>query len=201
MRRAILASLLFALPALAAPAPKDPAPKTPRPIDTAPHKEGDYGGVDPGKSPSSSDRPKFQHPPPKGTLSWIGFEAKDGGATVFFQSPGPFDVSQVVDGGSLYVYLTGLNRLGANEWRAIDTRFFDNPLARLEARIVGKAGASKAGPAHPAGAQVKITFKNAKDAHEGTLKAAQEADGYYYAYLTFGAGTGDKEPDVKEPEK
>ena len=213
MRRAIVASLLIAAPALAdkgghkagktAPppasgrttVPSDQAP-TPAPMDTAPHKEGDYGGVEPGKTPSSTDHPKFKKPPPKGTLSWIGFEAKDGGAQVFFQSPGQFELTQSVDNGTLYVYLTGISRLGANEWRAIDTRFFDNPLSRIEARMVGKAGASKSGPAHPAGAQVKFTFKNVKDAKEGTVKAQQESDGFYYAYLSFGDGTGDKEPSI-----
>ena len=229
-RRAILASLLVAAPALAqtptptpspqpapvrrgrgggtrppatAPQPNPggrstlPPPSEQGPVETPVHKEGEYGGVDPGKSaPATDGKPKFKRPPPKGTLSWIGFEAKDGGAQVFFQSPGPFDITQSVDNGVLYVYLSNLNRLGANEWRAIDTRYFDNPLARLEARIVG------AGKGHPAGVQVKVVFKNVKDAHEGSFKSQQEADGFYYTYLTFGEGTGDKtEPTVTEPEK
>jgi hypothetical protein len=52
---------------------------------------------------------------------------------------------------------------------------------------------------------VKIAFKNAKDAKEATVRTATEADGMYYAYLTFGEGTevvgpGDSLPeDVPEP--
>src|SRR5205823_12650722 len=35
------------------------------------------------------------------------------------------------------------------------------------------------------GIEVKITFKNPKDAKEGALRTATEADGMYYAYLDF----------------
>lgn len=131
------------------------------------HQEGDYGGVQPGHKP---DKPK--KPPAKGTLSWIGFEPKDGQSEVFFQSVAPFDVSQHLDKGVLVVDLA-LTRMGHNVWRPIDTRFFDTPISRIAAKRARK------------GVEVRITFKDPKDARQGTIRTATEADGMYYAYLDF----------------
>jgi hypothetical protein len=175
--------------------------------DTAPHKEGQYGGVSPGEvqprdTSGKPARPK--RPPPRGTLTWIGFSAKDGGAEVFFQSVAPFELSQRIDAGTLVVQL-GLTRLGHNTWRQIDTRFFDNPLSGIVARAVGAARATKDRKARAAGIEARIAFKSAKDAREATVRTATEADGMYYAYLTFPEGTEVKPsepaaPSVKEPE-
>jgi hypothetical protein len=131
------------------------------------HQEGDYGGVQPGHKP---EKPRKQ--PAKGTLSWIGFEPKDGAPEVFFQSVAPFEVSQHVEKGVLVVDLA-LKRLGQNTWRPIDTRFFDTPIARITAKRAHK------------GIEVRITFKDPKDAKTGAVRTATEADGMYYAYLDF----------------
>ncbi len=175
MRRVLLALLLLAGPARA---------------DTGPHKEGDYGGVTPGEAPrpDPGKPPKPKRPPPKGTLTWVGFEAKDGGAQVFFQSVAPFEISQHLEGNALVVHLN-LTRLGHNTWRQVDTRFFDNPLSGIVARTVGASRGGKGQPAHGAGIDARITFKSAKDAREGTVRTATEADGMYYVYLTFPAGS------------
>jgi hypothetical protein len=167
--------------------------------DNAPHKEGDYGGVTAGEAqprdtPAKPAKPK--HPPPNGTLTWIGFEAKDGGAQVFFQSVAPFDVTQRIEGAQLIVHLQ-LTKLGHNTWRQIDTRFFDNPLSGIVARAVGAVRPSKGHPGHPAGIEARIAFKNAKDAKEATVRTATEADGLYYTYLSFGEGTAG--PDASTP--
>lgn len=187
---AVAAVTLLAAPALA---------DEPR----GPHKEGDYGGVVPGQ-PQRVDTPtkgKPRRPAAKGTLSWIGFEAKDGGSQIFLQSIAPFEVSQRLDGATLVVHLTGVSRLGHNVWRPIDTRFFDTPVARVVARQVGAAHATKTQPAHGAGIEVRVAFKTAKDAHEGTLRTATEPDGLYYVYLGFGAASGSKDPTLKDPER
>jgi len=176
MRRALIL-LVLASPAFA---------------DNAPHHEGDYGGITPGQS-QKPEKPK--KPPPKGTLSWIGFEAKDGGAQLFFQSVAPFEVTQYVEGSTLVAHLT-LKRLGGNTWRQVDTRFFDNPLSGIVARTVRTSRATKKRPAQTAGIAVRISFKNAKDAKQGTLRTATEADGMYYVYLSFPEGTG-ADPGVK----
>jgi hypothetical protein len=201
MRRALLLILLGTgvasaqpkkAPAKAAPARKVPPPRgdmvPPPSNDSTPHREGEYTGVSPhGVHPKDKPRPKIR--PTKGTLSWIGFEAKDGGAQLFFQSVAAFTVTQKVEKDTLVVHLN-LPRMGQNTWRQIDTRYFDNPLSFVVAR------------ASRGGIDVRITFKNPKDAREGTLKAAAaDADGMYYAYLTFPEGTGDKSaPTIKEPE-
>ncbi|MBC7976192.1 MAG: hypothetical protein H7138_14565 [Myxococcales bacterium] len=159
--------------------------------DTAPHKEGQYGGVTPGESQprdAAAKPAKPKRPPAKGTLTWIGFEAKDGGAQVFFQSVGPFELSQRVEGASLVVHLR-LSRLGHNTWRQVDTRFFDNPLAGVVARTVRATRTTRARPGHAAGIEARIAFKNAKDVKEASVRTATEADGMYYAYLSFPEGT------------
>jgi hypothetical protein len=168
---------------------------SPASADTGPHREGAYSGVTPGQTQphdpalDRSSRPaKPKRPPSRGTLTWVGFEAKDGGAEVFFQSVAPFEVRQRVEGAHLVVHLT-LTRLGHNTWRQIDTRFFDNPLSGIVARVVGAARATKDRPAHGSGIEARIAFKNAKDIKEAAVRSATEADGMYYAYLRFPGGT------------
>ena len=168
MRRLLLI-LLLASPAFA---------------DTGTNKEGEYSGVIPGQKPEKPTKSK--RPPAKGTLTWIGFEAKDGGAQLFFQSVAPFQVSQKVSGGTVVATLD-LTKLASNTWRKVDTRFFDNPLAG----VIAKATRGRKGR----GIEVRITFKNAKDAREGAVRTATEADGMYYAYLSFPEGT----PVVNDP--
>jgi hypothetical protein len=163
MRRALG---LVLLPLLAGPASAQNAP-------AGPHREGDYGGVTPGQKP---EKPK--KPPSRGTLSWIGFEAAGGGAKVFFQSPGAFEVTQQVEGSTLVVHLD-LKRMGTNTGRRIDTRFFENPLSGIDAARARKKG----------GIDVKITFKNPKDARSASVSTKTEADGMFYAYLSFPEGT------------
>ena len=142
-----------------------------------PNAEGDYSGVAPGLNQDARKRPK--QTVSKGSLSWLGFVSKNGGAEVFFQSAAAFEIDQRVDGGVLSVRLRGLSKQVANTRRPIDTRFFDNPLARIVAKVVkGKAP----------GIDVRITFKNAKDAKVGTVRTATEADGFFYVYLSFPEG-------------
>ena len=178
------------------------AGSAPAGADTGPHREGEYGGVVPGQPRDPAARPaRPRRPPPKGTLTWIGFEAKDGGAQVFFQSVAPFEVQQHLEGSTLVVHLS-LTRLGPNTWRQVDTRFFDNPLAGLAARGAGATRATKTRPARGAGIDVRITFKDPKDVREGTVRTATEADGMFYAYLTVpeGADAGASQK-LSDPEK
>lgn len=174
MRRAILLVMLLAGAAWA---------QNPQ----GPHKEGEYGGVVPGQV-QKPEKPGKSKRASKGTLSWIGFEAKDGGAQVFFQSAAPFEVSQRVEGSTLIAHLS-LTRLGTNAGRQIDTRYFDNPLAMIKAKRVRASRGGKGKSAHGAGIDVRITFKNPKDAKEATTRTATEADGLSYVYLTFPEGT------------
>jgi hypothetical protein len=153
------------------------------------HKEGEYTGVSPGKAPETPTAPR--RAPGKGALSWVGFAAKDGGAEVFFQSATKFEVSQEVEGTTLVVKLSGLTRQVTNTRRPIDTRFFDNPLARITAQPGARAKRSKRANRSKLGGRgidVRIVFKNPKEAKPGTLRTATEADGLFYAYLSFPEG-------------
>jgi hypothetical protein len=173
MRRALLIVALLASPALA---------------QKAPHREGEYGGVSPSQTAEPSARPaKPKKLPPKGTLTWIGFEAKDGGAQVFLQAVEPFEVTQRVEGSTLVVHLP-LTRLGTNTWRHVDTRFFDNPIANIVARAVRASKGRKKRPGQGRGIDVRIMFKNPKDAKEAAVRSAKEPDGLYYVYLSFPEG-------------
>ena len=174
MRPLRLASLLALL--LAGPAFADEA--------KGPHPEGAYGGVQPGHKPE-----KPRKTPPKGTLTWVGFEPKSGSSEIFLQSVAPFEVAQRVDKGAVVITLTGITRLGQNTWRPIDTRFFDTPLARITAAKKGR------------GIEVRVAFKNAKDAKEASVRSASEPDGMYYAYLDFAGGGDTSVPTSADPEK
>jgi hypothetical protein len=163
-----------------------------------PTQPGAYGGVVPGQPRTDDAGKHHKHPPHKGTLSWVGFQAKDGGADVFLQSIAPFETTQHLDHGALIVDLAGLTRLGQNTWRPIDTRFFDSPLARIVARKIGRTHGKHA---HPAGIEVRITFKDPKQATQAALRSATEADGYYYAYLTFAGTSSAADAAGGDPEK
>lgn len=149
--------------------------------ETPQHAEGVYTGAKPGVRPGA-DTGAPQKKPPAGTLSWIGFEAKDGAATVWLQSANPFEISQRVEGATLVVTVSGLRRMVRNTRRPIDTRFFENPLARITAKTVGSRRGRKAG------IELRIAFKSAKDAREASTRTATEADGLFYTYLSFPAG-------------
>jgi hypothetical protein len=184
-----------------APKPTTQAPTSSNDTLDAPaaatHGEGDYGGVAP-DHPGKPDATTKQKKSLPGTLSWIGFEAKDGGAEIFLQSVAAFELSQHVEGNTLVID-TPLSRLGQNTWRDVDTRYFDSPIAHVIARHVGAARATKLGPPHGAGIEVRVVFKNAKDAHEAAVRSATEADGMYYAYLSFPGSAA--QPTTADPEK
>ncbi|MCE9572602.1 MAG: hypothetical protein K8W52_05550 [Deltaproteobacteria bacterium] len=145
-------------------------------------REGDYGGVRPG-APAEAKPGKPRRPPPKDALSWLGFSAKDGGAELFAQARSSFTVVQWVEKGQVVVVLEGLRRQVANTRRPLDTRFFDSPIARVTARAIG-ARAGKGAAAHKAGIELRISFKDPKQAHELAVRTATEADGMFYAYLS-----------------
>ena len=164
------------------------AQKPPGPTPAAQHKEGEYGGVEPGQT-ATGQGVKKKKTPPKSTLNWIGFEAKDGAATVFFQAAGPFEVTQHVENGQL-VAMLGLPHMGPNAWRQVDTRFFENPLSGVVARQVSARRATKTSSAHGAGIEVRFSFKMAGDVKDAAMRTATEADGQYYVYFAFPPGSG-----------
>lgn len=148
-------------------------------------REGEYGGVQPGAG-DSADKGKPRRPPAKKTLLWIGFTAKEGGASeLFFQAVEPFSVRQRVEGKVLVVLLEGLKAQARNTRRPLDTRFFETSLARVTARKVGARRARKGKPGHAAGIEVRIAFKDARDLREAAVRSDTGADQLFYAHLDF----------------
>lgn len=155
------------------------------------HLEGEYAGVSPGVRPLAVREGRSKDKaPPKSTLLWIGFSARaDEGADVWFQTAEPVTVDQSIDGQTLVVFFPGLRAQVQNTRRPIDTSYFDNPIARISARTVKASRARKGKPAQAAGVEVRISFKNPRDAAPGSLRTATEADGRAYTYLSFARGT------------
>lgn len=150
-------------------------------------REGEYGGVRPGAGHGdSADKGKPRRPPAKKTLLWIGFTAKEGGASeLFFQAVEPFTVSQRVEGKVLVVLLEGLKAQDRQTRRPLDTRFFETSVARVTARKVGARRARKGKPGHAAGIEVRIAFKDARDVREAAVRSDTGTDKLFYAHLAF----------------
>ncbi|KAB2891481.1 MAG: hypothetical protein F9K40_18915 [Kofleriaceae bacterium] len=177
MLRVRFALTLAALLVAAAPAAAQPAE------GSVIRKEGEYGGVTPGEAPEKGAKPARVA---KKSLNWLGFTpAEDGSAELFFQAVDPFTVSQRMEGATLVVLLEGLKKQARNTRRPLDARFFDTSVARVTAKVVRAKRAKRGSAGHPAGVEVRVTFKDKKDAREGTVRTEKGADGMFYAYLSF----------------
>ena len=140
-------------------------------------KEGEYGGVIPGQAPATEKGAKPRRPPARKSLTWVGFTPKDGGsAELFFQAVDTFTASQHMEGTTLVVLLEGLSKQARNTRRPLDTRFFDTAIARVTTKVARRKK----------GIEVRISFKDPKDAREGSLRSDKGADGMFYAFLSFG---------------
>lgn len=175
----VLAGALVAGPAAAQPAEGNEV-----------RREGQYAGVKPGLGLEGQDSAKPKRAPKKKSLLWMGFTAKEGGSSeLFFRAVEPFGVHQRVEGKTLIVVLEGLRSQARNTRRPLDTRFFESSIARVTTRRVGAKRARKGAAGHPAGIEVRITFKDARDVREGTFRTDTGADKMFYAYLGFGPGS------------
>ncbi len=162
------------------------SPVAAQPAEGTPQKEGDYGGVIPGAPQPDASKGKPKRPPAKKSLNWVGFGAKDDGSSeLFFQAAQSFTVSQRLEGTTLVVLLEGLTRQARNARRPLDTRFFETSIARVTTKVVRAKRARKGVPGRGAGVEVRVTFKDAKDAREGSQRTDVAADGMFYAYVGF----------------
>ncbi len=147
--------------------------------------EGEYGGVGPGQARPEAG--KGRRAPAKATLTWLGFTAREGGGgELFAQAASSFTVSQRLEGRMLIVTLEGLKKLGHNTRRPLDLRFFDVAVARAQAFVVTARRGKKGAPGRPAGVELRIQFKDPRDAREAVLRT-DTVDGLFHAYLGFGA--------------
>ncbi len=141
---------------------------------------GDYQGVTPGQG-AAKKKSDVPAPPKKRpgrpTVTWIGFQALDGGsARVFVQASHSFTFSQRVQGGELIVTLPELRLGHYNFQRFLDTSFFGTPVKTVQAR-----------PAKGHGVELHVKFKG-NGAKQADARQEPAQDGYQYLYLDFGAG-------------
>lgn len=196
MKRVALVSVVAGL-ALASAAPVSAQDEPPPVREDEPgdavdsHREGVYGGVDPG----APDANKVTHKDAgaKKTLHWVGFQQENGGSEVFLQAAEPFTVEQRVDGKTLVVSITGLTRLGKNVRRPLDTRFFDGPVVRVVSKPRRARAARRGTPAVKAGIDVVITFRDGT-AETADVRTATGADGRFFTYLRFAGGAAPSSP-------
>ncbi len=157
-----------------------------RTVSVDPHREGVYGGVNP-KAPTEAHKVKHRGATAKKTLHWIGFQQKTAAAEVFLQAAEPFTVEQRIEGGAVVVSVTGLTKLGLNTRRPVVTRFFDGPIVRITAHARRARRPLRGKPRVTAGIDVTVAFRDGQAA-TGEVRTATEADGMFYAYLTFPGG-------------
>ncbi len=151
------------------------------------HKEGEYGGVVPGKVGDQRRKaPKTR----RTVLTWIGFQNRGAGSRLFVQLTRDADFDQEVVGDKLVVTIPGARFGSRNARRRLDTRFFETSLRQVVPKRARRKGKRKAGVA------LHISFKNPSDARSASAQLSREQDGYYYLYLDFGPGT--TMPDTAE---
>lgn len=142
---------------------------------------GAYSGLNPGESASRKPRRP-------GRLTWVGFQPKDDGtSTLFLQLSSEIPFTQEIANGKLVIKLEGARYANANTRRRLDTRFFDGALQQVTSRAVSRRRARRDQPARTAGIELTISFKNPEEAREARAEMRQEADGFHYLYLQFGA--------------
>ncbi len=144
--------------------------------------EHEYGGVRPGQG-LRNEAGKELRRPRAGTLAWVGFGASGGTARIFLQATSEMAFSQRLEGATLVVHVEGLKHLRRQVQRALETRYFDSPVARITVKKVRAKKGRKGAPGRKAGIELRITFKQKGDVREAAARTATEADGYQYLYL------------------
>lgn len=155
-------------------------------INTGIREAGSYGGVTPPKGAAGEGAARKPKRPNR--VTWVGFQGKDDGtSTLFVQLTSEVPFTQELAGNKLVVRLEGARFANGNARRRLDTRYFETALQQVVPRAVSRRRARGDRPARPAGVELTISFKNPEDAREASAELRQEADGYHYLYLSFGA--------------
>jgi hypothetical protein len=147
------------------------------------HKEGEYGGVTPGKAPEKpakapgAKKAKKQAGP---MVTWVGFQMVEGGtARVFVQTTQEVAYEQNVVGDTLVVFLPGARLNTRNNARFLDTSFFDSRVARVEVRVTGRKRGEKKGIA------VIVHFKKGGAAQASAKSEASPDGASRFLFLDF----------------
>lgn len=154
-------------------------------LETDTHKEGDYGGVVPGKGDAKPARVKKGKKQRAPVVSWVGFQPLEAGsARVFVQLTGAgATYDQAIVGDELVVTIPGVTLNERNNARFLDTSHFETRIARIEARKIKAKGRGK--KRTPGGVEVHIKFKQGAPA-QADAKVEQGQDGANYIFLDFG---------------
>jgi hypothetical protein len=154
-----------------------------RPAPTNVHREGDYGGVTPerAKNPEAKGHAarKGRRAANRLLVTWVGFEAREGGAArVFLRLSADATYEQKLVGDSVVVFVAGARLGQRNHGRFIDTSFFDTAIARVQGKNVPARRGSKAG------VELTVHFKKGA-AKLPDIKSETGADGDRYLFLDF----------------
>jgi hypothetical protein len=154
-----------------------------RPAPSNVHHEGDYGGVTPehAKNPEGKAHAsrKTRAASNRLLVTWVGFQAKEGGAArVFVQLSAEATHEQKLVGDAFVVFVAGARLGQRNHGRFIDTSFFDTSIARVEGKNVPAHRGSKAG------VELTVHFKKGA-AKNPDVKEETGADGKRYLFLDF----------------
>ena len=161
--------------------------KTKRRAKSKAHQEGEYGGV----TPETDHPPHRKRRPKRPTLTWTGFQVRNGSqARLFLQLSHDADYTQQLDKNNvLVVFLPGFRFGEKNAARRIDARYFGTVLSEVRGHRVRRRRARGDIPARAAGVELRITFRDAKQAVEAQASMKTVEDGYRYLYLDFPSPT------------
>lgn len=192
--RWLLAGVLVAVPALApaqgtgargkgakGPPAEEPGDMAPAdaPAPVVVKREGDYGGVVPGRAPAPGRAKRKKGGKP--TVTWVGFQPLDAGAArVFVQLDAPASFEQRVVGDELVVTIPGARLNTRNNGRPLDASYFDTRVARVHA-----TAARGRGRRGGAGVEIRVQFKKG-GATQADARLEMSQDGAHYLFLDFG---------------
>jgi hypothetical protein len=133
-----------------------------------------YGGVTPGPEGSNNLPPKADEIP-EGVLmlTWPGFMMhEDGGSCFFVQTSEPVQVTSQKSDGRFALLLHHTRVHLKNNYRPLETEFFDTPVTRATVQRAGKKG-------------VVMVFEMREDVTP-TVTQKKGKDGFNYVFVKFG---------------
>lgn len=166
---------------------------------TGPNREGEYSGIVPDRAPEDGKRKKRKKR--KNAISWVGFQPLDGGRSrLFVRMANELQYTQQLVGNVLYVNIVGARYRHRNTRRRLDTRHFDTSLKLVTNARVSARRARKNRHARQRGIELKISFKDSKDAREASASMSAGKDGYTYLFLEFPPAAGAGSVTISDPE-
>jgi hypothetical protein len=137
------------------------------------HGPGTYAGVTPGGAQAPAVTVAAGQTP--ATVTWPGFQMRpDGTSRVFFQSTVPVAVQAIPSPGKFVLKLPGTQVAGDNNRLALETRFFNTPVTRVNITHARDG--------------VTVTLE-LRAAVTPQVSAERGASGYFFTYIDLPAGS------------